>query len=425
MILIPEQVKALRDKINEIENEIENSTIYFDEIMTFNDRRYKEEQLKYLHSLLEESELVKRAKDSIIDYGTKFKIKFDDENIEEIYTLAENEIGLNSNSFNQNNGYVSIDSLLGNSVKGKKEGESFRYTVKIKGRKDTITITGEVLKVFRKTKNDLDFIISRPMSERLATRKMIKENVKCEENKVTLSQTKLLKEEKMRLVKALARFEKYENRIMVGSVITLKDKNNVTKQYTVVDKDNYDVHSEINANSVMASRIFSKHKGDYVKESFSHKVNGKDKTTSYTGEIIDIDNSHVLKVESVYDNIYTVKTRLAKINELLEKTKVIKGPINDKVGIGSKVSIMTFEAGEVQNIRVEVINKALSSEDTHSYIEVTSAIGAAIIGLKNNERFEYYDKNGLLHEGIVYDINNNMQEALAKDPTTYQKKRRG
>ena len=231
MILIPEQVKAIRDKINELENEIENATIYFDEIMTSNDKRYKEEQLKYLHRLLEESELVKRAEDSIIDYGTKFKIKFDNENIEEIYTLAENEIGLNSNSFNQNNGYVSIKSLLGNSVRGKKEGESFRYTVKIKGRKDTITITGKVLKVFRKAKNDLDFIVSRPMSERLATRRIVTENIKCKENEVTLSQYQLLKKEKKRLYNMLLKLEKYEKRIMVGSIITLRDKNNITKQY--------------------------------------------------------------------------------------------------------------------------------------------------------------------------------------------------
>ncbi len=425
MILIPEQVKAIRDKINELENEIENATIYFDEIMTSNDKRYKEEQLKYLHRLLEESELVKRAEDSIIDYGTKFKIKFDNENIEEIYTLAENEIGLNSNSFNQNNGYVSIKSLLGNSVRGKKEGESFRYTVKIKGRKDTITITGKVLKVFRKAKNDLDFIVSRPMSERLATRRIVTENIKCKENEVTLSQYQLLKEEKKRLYNMLLKLEKYEKRIMVGSIITLRDKNNITKQYTIVDKDNYDVHTEINANSVMASRLFSKHKGDYVKESFSYKVNGKDRTTSYTGEIIDIDNSNVLKNQSSYSSIYTIKTRLSKINELLEKSKIIKVPINDKVDIGSKVSIMTFEDGEKQNIRVEVINKALSSEDTHSYIEVTSAIGAAIIGLKNNESFNYYDNEGMFHDGIVYDINNNMNEAIAANPTAYQKKRRG
>ena len=37
MILIPEQVKAIRDRINELQYTIDNSTIYFDEVMTLND----------------------------------------------------------------------------------------------------------------------------------------------------------------------------------------------------------------------------------------------------------------------------------------------------------------------------------------------------------------------------------------------------
>ena len=132
MILIPEQVKALRDKIKELEEDIDNATVYFDEVTSRNDRRQKEEQIEYLRRILEESELVKRADDTIIDYGTKFKIKFDKENVEEIYTLAENEIGLKSDSFNQDNGYVSVKGLLGSSVKGKKEGDNFRYSVKVR-----------------------------------------------------------------------------------------------------------------------------------------------------------------------------------------------------------------------------------------------------------------------------------------------------
>ena len=162
-----------------------------------------------------------------------------------------------------------------------------------------------------------------------------------------------------------------------------------------------------------------------VIENFSYKKHGKDKTTTYTGEIIEIDNSNVLKPKSSYSNIHSIKTKLEKINLLLSKVVIIPSPSDNLVGVGSKVSIMTFEDEEIQNIRVEVINKALSSEDTHSYIESTSAIGAAIIGLGNNDTFNYYDNEGMFHDGVVYDINNNMNEKLAKDPTTYQKKRRG
>ncbi len=425
MILIPEQVKAIRDRINELQYTIDNSTIYFDEVMTLNDKRNKEEQIRYLHRILEESEFVERAEDAVIDYGTKFVIKFSGENQEEIYTLAENEVGLNSGSFNQNNGYVSTDGLLGNNVKGKKEGDTFRYKVKIKGRKDSITISGKILKVFRKTKNDMDFIISRPMSERFATRKILTESIKCKENEVTLNQYMLLKEEKTRLSNLLLRIKKYENRIMVGSIIKLKDKSGNIKQYTIVDKDDYDIDNEINANNAMGSRLFAKHEGDYVKERFSYIKNGKDETTTYNGEIIEIDNSNVLRLANSCHNLYTIKTRLSKIDRLLEKVKIIKGPTNDRIGIGSKVSIMTFENGEVQNKRVEVINKALSSEDNYSYIELNSTIGSAIIGLKSNDNFSYYNKDGSFHVGIVYDVNNNMQEVIASDPLAYQKRRKG
>lgn len=425
MILIPEQVKAIRDRINELQYIIDNSTSYFDEVMTINDKRNKEEQIRYLHRILEESEFVERAEDAVIDYGTKFVIKFNEENQEEIYTLAENEVGLTSSSFNQNNGYVSTDGLLGNNVKGKKEGDTFRYKVKIKGRKDTITISGKILKVFKKTKNDIDFIISRPMSERFATRKILMESIKCKENKVTLSQYNLLKEEKTRLSNLLLRIKKYENRIMVGSIIKLKDKSGNIKQYTIVDKDDYDVDNEINANNAMGLRLFAKHENDHVKERFSYIKNGKSETITYNGEIIEIDNSNVLRLETSYHSFCTIKTRLSKIDRLLEKVKIIKAPTNDKIGIGSKVSIMTFENGEVQNKRVEVINKALSSEDNYSYIELNSAIGSSIIGLKSNDNFSYYNKDGSFHVGIVYDVNNNMQEVIAGDPLTYQKRRKG
>ena len=425
MILIPEQVKALRDKIKELEEEIDNATIYFDEVTSRNDRRQKEEQIEHLRRILEESELVKRADDTIIDYGTKFKIRFDKENVEEIYTLAENEIGLKSDSFNQDNGYVSVKGLLGSSVKGKKEGDNFRYSVKVKGIKDTLTITGKVLKVFRKTKNDVDFIISRPMSERLATRKVVKENVNCKENEITLSQYNLLQEEKKRLVNALLKFEKYEKRIMPGSIIKLIDGEDNIKEFRIADEDVVNPKTEIKASSKLASRIFAKNIGDRIEEIYTYKEDGKTKKARYFGTIIEIDNSNVTKISSVYYNIYSIRTRLDKLNRLLNKVRIITSHSNDVVGVGSKVSIMTFEDGKFQNIRVEVINKALSSEDTHSYVEVTSAIGSAIIGLKDNETFYYYDRDGLLHDGVVYDINNNMNETLAKDPTAYQKKRRG
>ena len=76
-------------------------------------------------------------------------------------------------------------------------------------------------------------------------------------------------------------------------------------------------------------------------------------------------------------------------------------------------------------LRVEVINEAVSSEDNYSYIEATSSLGASIIGLSNNERFEYLDDNNEIKEGMVCDINNNVLEKVAPNPLVYQNKRRG
>ena len=78
----------------------------------------------------------------------------------------------------------------------------------------------------------------------------------------------------------------------------------------------------------------------------------------------------------------------------------------------------------------EIINQAVSTELNTDYVEAISPLGQEIIGLKNNQMFDYrylstLDNNTLVGTGVVYDINNNMNETLAKDPLTYQKKRRG
>ena len=177
------------------------------------------------------------------------------------------------------------DSNLGKAVWGKTIDDEFSYTFNLEGRKDAITITGKIVKIIKKSNKDIHFIMSRPKSARISKKneiirkKAYMKNDTKELNKlheITLSQFKLLKEEQERLRNSLAKLKKYEDRIMVGSIITLKNNNNKTKMYTIVDKDEYDVHSEINANSTVASRIFVKHKGDYVKENFSYKENGKE-----------------------------------------------------------------------------------------------------------------------------------------------------
>lgn len=455
MILIPEQVKALRDEIKRLEEQKKDYEEYLKscektsmdlgfikyadttlEVDNYNDICKKIEAYK---RALVDNKFIDSTASDFIDYGTEFTIIFDDTKEKETYTLVENLIGLTRANINQDKGYIPYDGNLGKAVWGKTVDDNFSYTFNLKGRKDAITITGKIIDIVKKSNSDIHFITSRPKSARISMKskelidKLYEEGDRTSLSKmyeITLSQYQLLQEEEERLINALTKLQKYEDRIMVGSVITLKDKANQTKKYTVVDKEDYDVHSEINANSIMASRLFSKHKGDFIEERYSYKKNGKDKTTIYIGEIVEIDNSFVSKQKSNDFAINSIYNRLDVIDRLLKTSINVIPSTDDTIGAGSKVSIMTFEDGQIQNRRVEIINQAVSTELNTDYIEAISPLGEKIIGLKDNQDFSYryystLENKVAIGNGIVYDINNNMNETLAKDPTAYQKKRRG
>lgn len=455
MILIPEQVKALREEIKRLEEKRKDYELYFKEcdkstlepgFVNFQDTTLEVDDYNTICKKLDsykralvENEFANLKETDAINYGTKFTVLFDDTKEEETYTLVQNTIGLIRENINRENGYMPYNSNLGRAVVGKTVDDAFSYTFYLKGKTDAITITGKIVNIIKQSNKDVNFIMSRPKSARISKKseiirkKAYMENYSLELNKlyeITLSQYKLLKEEQERLTNSMVKLKKYEDRIMVGSIITLKDKLNKIKKYKVVDKDIYDIHSEIDANSTFASKLFTKHKGDYIKENYFYRENGKGKTTTYTGNIIDIDNSEVEKDESIYSSIWSIYSRLGFVNKMLRESKIVMPPSDDIVGVGSKVSIITFEDGMIQNRRVEIINQAVSTELNTDYVEAISPLGQEIIGLKNNQMFDYryfstLDNTTLLGNGAVYDINNNMDEALAKDPTTYQKKRRG
>ena len=454
MILIPEQVKALRDKINDLEEKIQEEKYFFkndernqlepgfvnyvNKEMEIDDYNFLVNKLEYYKRVLENSEFVKEFKKDLVDYGTKFKIKYYDDDDVETYTLVENSVGLKSTYFNQDNGYISVDGYLGKTLKGKKTGDEFSYEVMVKGSKHTIKITGKIIEIIAKTSSDINYITSKTKDRRIARNVAIKRKKIYARgdkreidklNEITLSQYNLLKEEQHSLVVSLSKLEKYENRIRVGSIIKIKNKFDEISEYTIVDKEKKDVDpfNEIDANSLIATKLFTKRKGEEIRGTYHYKKCDKDRAMRYEGIIVEIDNSMIPKEESIYDNINNIHARLRRVNMLIEKSKITTPPTDGTIGIGSKVSIMTFENGEVQNRRVEIINHAVSTELTSDYIEAISPLGNKILGLKNNDSFMYYYycQNARLGQGIVYDINNNMNETLAKDPLTYQKRRRG
>ncbi len=449
MILIPEQVQALRRGIITTQNNITNYENYFKScekstpepgFINFVDRNLEENGYKLekkrqeaYQEALETSEFIYDINNSKIEYGTKFVFEYSETGEKQVCTLVQTLLGLEGSCFEQDNCYISIKSPLGQSVLGKRKGENFSYTL-LKENKNTVTITGKIVEIIKRSKNDVYFIMSKSESARIAESSRIWRrnpyqinNIKTSDrlNEITPSQYKLLEEERMRLTNSLLRLKKYQDKIMVGTTIKLEMTNGKIEECTIVDDDDCNLTEKINANGIMISKVFNKKIGDYIKEEYHYVIDDRKETKRYVGKIIEIDNSLISQEESVYSNILIVYARLMDIDTLLRNATIAPPPTNQKVGIGSKVSIFTFENGQVQNRRVEIINHAVSTELSSDYIEAISPLGQAILGLGNNEKFNYYYEGYNLSEGIVYDINNNILEKTASSPLVYQKQKRG
>ena len=114
MLLIPEQVKALRDEINrledkkiEIENyfkECEKSTLdpgfvkYSDTTLEVDEYNAVCKKLDSYKRALVENEFTDLKESMTIDCGSSFTVLYDDTKEEETYTLVQNMIGLTSNN---------------------------------------------------------------------------------------------------------------------------------------------------------------------------------------------------------------------------------------------------------------------------------------------------------------------------------------
>lgn len=455
MILIPEQVKALRDEIKRLEEQKKDYKEYFKnrdkttmdlgfvkyvdttlETDSYNDIYNK---LDSYRRALTENEFIDPEESNTIDCGTEFTVLYDGTEEEKTYTLVESLIGLSRYGLDKNKTYIPVDSNLGATVLGKSTDDDFSYTVCLKGREDVITISGKIVNILRKSNQDIHFIMSKQKARRISQKNAIaikkahqEENIEAvgKLNEITLSQYDLLKEEQERLSNILSKLKRQKYKIMVGSIITLETKDGEISKYIIVEKDDVDFSSEIDADSEIAKKLFVKKKWDRIDEKVTYKINRKKIIKHYVGRIVSVDNSMIEQKEYFKSNIQSISTRLGIVNKLLSEAKIAQPPVDNTVGIGSKVSIVTFENGNIQNRRVEVINHAVSTELNTDYVEAISWLGEQIMGLQENQCFNYGYFSTLYNkvsksDGTVYDINNNMQEPLAKDPLAYQKKRRG
>ena len=361
MILIPEQVRILREEIVNLKirkdaldrffrdderNVSDGSFInYMIDNIDKNEYSSINNKLYQYQNALEVGELLKERNSDSIYYGTKFNVKFDDDNCEETYTLTENSIGLSSTSFE---GFVSKDSICGQSLMGKKVGDYFGYRIS-----SGALVSGRVTKIFSNNSYDVHYIKDRAKSCRIANKmkeyreKLYQDNdiVTLKKfNAITLSQFHLLKEESNRLALALSRVK------------------------------SFNMHN------------------------------------------IEISNEDYL-----YTSSMPLYTKCGIINRFLKDASFVNPVTQDRVEAGSGVSLKLDKNGVITEKRVEVINQAMSTELNTDYIELISPLGLAIMNKKNGDTFTYRDCDRKYVNGMVYDIDNNPNQLRVNDPKKYMK----
>lgn len=223
MLLIPEQVSFLRKSILSLLEELKEYDDYFqdkmvkssDETMCSNigssiieqQFQLKVKQLQEYQKLLKESEYIKNIDTKKIEIGTRFILRFDEEESEEyifLDSLMDPNMAINA---------VTSESPLGKNIIGKKEGDLFLYVVSQGA--TNIKISGIVEKIITKKRevffirNEKNRVLSRKAT---AERKMLRQQMEIDESLkekyeerlyITESQRELLQEEKERLTNIL------------------------------------------------------------------------------------------------------------------------------------------------------------------------------------------------------------------------------
>ncbi len=180
MILIPEQISYLRKQIFTTKENINSYKDYLtskditsgdyssrafigDSVL---DDQYSRERKIYSDTMyaLETSEYKTNRTTDIVDIGTKFTIQFDGDPEHDEIILVEGTEGL---SFRD--GFVSLNSPLGQNVIGKKENDRFEYVVTTGTTlRDKRTIRGTIVSINKDPKSYVHFIKEKDKKERIS-----------------------------------------------------------------------------------------------------------------------------------------------------------------------------------------------------------------------------------------------------------------
>ena len=142
-IMVKEQVIALEKELEKVTQECEQLLEYvsndknndsfshhfeelnavIDTMGTLQELEKARNKMKAIESLLKNAVVVETTSSDRIEVGSRFEADFGDGELEQ-YTLLENLSGMSSLE-----GYISVSSPFGNSVLGKKAGETFSYII--------------------------------------------------------------------------------------------------------------------------------------------------------------------------------------------------------------------------------------------------------------------------------------------------------
>ena len=182
MILIPEQISCLRSQIKTTKENIRSYNDYLsskditssdyssrafigDSVL---DDQYSLERKKYRDAMyaLEHADYKSDRSTDVIDIGTKFTVEFDGDFERDELLLVEGADGL---TISVNDGFISLSSLLGQNVIGKKEGDCFSYTV-ITGRmpSDKRRVSGTIKTINKDPKAYASFIREKRKNDRIS-----------------------------------------------------------------------------------------------------------------------------------------------------------------------------------------------------------------------------------------------------------------
>lgn len=128
-------------KQTKVNNNFSYNTVFEDSQLLTEELGKSEREINEYQSLLSTAEIITTFNNEQIDFGTSFKVKFQD--VDEIYEYTLIEVNLGS-EFNSQHGYITKESKLGSAIYMKSVSSKFYYDI------DGEEIAGEVLEIIPK-----------------------------------------------------------------------------------------------------------------------------------------------------------------------------------------------------------------------------------------------------------------------------------